>query len=418
MRHVKYSNKPLILNNSDFQTIMIKVIFPFRRKEEDLAKMNLLPSMLNYMNNKYKTENEFITAKKELYILNTSCFRRSVGKDGIFSFNMMIPDTKSLKVDMLEEQFEFFKNFIYNPKVDDNGFDEFELNREIKNLNMGIDNMFKNVESYHNYKLKDLVDDQGILSDSLVKHRELIDEVNSKNLYEYYLDVITNNTPLIAVFGNVDNDKINELCNKYLYLNKFDTEEFDVNLDFYLKPRGEVLRIDEESNFKDSFLTHVYKIKDMCEDDIVGLNLINDLLCSSSSRMLTKKLREENELVYSNRCNVFDNFGCFSISSLINKNNRDLCEEKMFEVIEDLKNIDNINDYLENIKERKRVNLVRILDNKFMLFEDHIVKEIGFDITSFEQYEKIVKVSAEDIVNLVNRFVLDTVYFLKEEENE
>ena len=91
---------------------------------------------------------------------------------------------------------------------------------------------------------------------------------------------------------------------------------------------------------------------------------------------------------------------------------------KILEVIEDLKNVELVTPLLENIKERKRLNLLRMLDDKFALLSDFIVEDLGFDDTIEELYNKSLKVTAEDIANFIDRLVLDTVYFLKEEEHE
>ena len=59
-----------------------------------------------------------------------------------------------------------------------------------------------------------------------------------------------------------------------------------------------------------------------------------------------------------------------------------------------------------------------MLDDKFALLSDFIVQDLGFDDTIEELYNKSLKVTAEDIAKFIDRLVLDTVYFLKEEEHE
>ena len=156
----------------------------------------------------------------------------------------------------------------------------------------------------------------------------------------------------------------------------------------------------------------------MCEDDIIYLGLIKSLLNSLSSRLLDKKLRDENDLIYSSKVISYDRFGSFEITALINKKNVELDKMKIQEVLEDLKNVELVTPLLENIKERKRLNLLRMLDDKFALLSDFIVQDLGFDDTIEELYNKSLKVTAEDIAKFIDRLVLDTVYFLKEEEHE
>lgn len=418
MKKITLKNKPVILKNTDFQTIIVQVMFTYKKEKKDLAHISLLPALLNYMNNKYKNESDFVLERKKLMILNTGVHRASFGDNGCFSFDMVIPDTYALGKDILDVQFSFFKEIIYNPRIENDGFLEFELEREINNIKRSINNVLKNMMSYHSYKVKKLIDDEGFLSENLIDNVNLLDEVTPQSIYDFYLRVIKNAKPIIYVFGNVDEKRINELCGKYLYLNKFNNTTTEIKINYFLKPRNIVNEVEENSIFKDSALSYIYKVKDMTENDIVYLNIIKDLLNSLSSRLLSKKLRDENDLIYSSKVLSYDRFGVFEITALINKDNVSLVKTKILEVIDDLKNIELITPLLENIKERKRLNLLRLLDDKNGLFGDFIVEDLGFDDTTESFYQKVKNVTAKEIVQFMDRLILDTIYFLKEEENE
>lgn len=419
MQKVKLKSTPVIYKNKDFQSIIVKVMFPFEEKIKDLAKIQLLPSMLNHMNNKYPSEELLQLERKRLYILGAGCSRSIIGTTGVFSFNLIIPDTDALGKDILEEQFEFFSELIYNPRIEDNGFSKFEFEREVNNLRLGISNALKNVRPYHQIKLRELVDDDTeVLSRDITRHQELIDGVTPSNLYDYYLDVIKNNQPVIYVMGNVDDEKINELCNKYLYRKKYTDKEYIANLYYYLEPREKVQEIEENSKFKDSVFSVVYKVKDMKQEDVILLNTLRNILTSLSSRLLGEKLRDESELIYSSRVVAYPHFGIFEITIYINKENITEVKEKLEEVIQEFKNEEVIGEALKNILERKRINLLRKLDDKYYLFEDFILKDLDIDKTAEEYFEMAKKVTAKDISNFVDRLVLDTTYFLKEGENE
>ena len=418
MNTITLKNKPVILKNTDFQTILIQVMFFYKKETNDLANINLLPALLNFMNNKYKTESEFALERKKLMILGTNVNKMSLGENGYYSFNMIVPDTYALGDDLLDEQFAFLKEFIYNPRVENGAFLQFEFEREKENIKRGIDNCLKNMMPYHSHRIKNLIDDEGYLSDTLINNQELLNEATPQSVYEFYLNNIKNNQPVIYVFGNVDENRINDLCNKFLYLNKFENTQKEYKLDYYLKPRDTVQTIEENSTFKDSAISYIYKVKDMNKNDIIVLNLIKDLLNSLSSRLLNKKLRDENDLIYSSKVVSYEHFGVFEITALINKDNVSIVKTKILEVIEDLKNEELVTPLLENIKERKRLNLLRILDDKYALLSEFVVSNLKLDDTLEVLYEKTKNITAKDISNFVNRLVLDTVYFLKEEEYE
>ena len=52
------------------------------------------------------------------------------------------------------------------------------------------------------------------------------------------------------------------------------------------------------------------------------------------------------------------------------------------------------------------------------VLSDEPIFHYTIDYTNEELYNKIKKVTASDIKNFIDRLILDTVYFLKEEEHE
>ena len=131
-----------------------------------------------------------------------------------------------------------------------------------------------------------------------------------------------------------------------------------------------------------------------------------------------KKLRDEEEIVYSAFSSSHIRAGTLFIDCYINKNNKDLAISKIKEVMNSLKDAEFIKPFLDNIVERSRLNLLRLLDDKNILLDEVVVKTLVFDITNIEKHEVIKNFSSEDISKFVERLVLDTVYFLEEEEHE
>jgi len=412
--------EPIIFENKDFQTIQIKVMFPFVEEIKDLAKIALLPSMLMYMNNNYPTEAEFQLEKKKNYILSTGCFQSTIGTTGCFAFSLNIPNNKLINDDYLEKQILFLKNMIYNPKVTNDAFDEFELEREKKSLNINIDNSLKNMGGYLAYRIRNIIDTENILSRNLIDNRHLIDEVNTSNLYEFYLDKIKNNKFVTFVMGDVENTNVIELLNKYFYSDIDNNESiFELDYEHFLEPKNkEVEFIEEEKDFKDSSISFIYKVKDMTCDDYLYLDILKGLLSSLSARLLSKKLRDENNLIYSHAVKNYKQFGVFEITAFINKDNKDLVIEKIYEVMNELKNTEIIEPLFNNLKERKRLSLIRILDDKYALFNDFIFYKLQISEVLKDSYERMSKITAEDLVKFMDRLELETIYFLKEEDHE
>lgn len=414
---INIQKKPYILNNKDFRTIQIHVMFPIKIKKETLAYINILPNMLQFMNNKYPSEDKFLLANKKLYILNNHCEYSRIGLNGFFTFDMIIPDTNSLKENLLEKQFSLFSEMIYNPLIENNCFTSFELKKEKKNILFDIDNSLKNIGTYQNLRLKEIIDEDNILSLNLARNTDLIEKVTPSNLYKYYKKIIINNSPIIFVMGNVDESKINKLCNKYLYKN-FKNKEINIKLDYFMNTRDKILEVTENSSFNNSCLSIVYKVKNANEFDYIYLNYVRDILTSISLGLLSKTLREDLEIVYSVKVQPYSRYGLLEIKAFINKNNMELAKNKIIEIVDSLKNPEVFKDELNNLIERQRLDVIEKKDNKYIIFDDYIYSTLNIDDTLEEYYEKYKNISCEDISNFVNRLVLDTIYLLKEKDHE
>ena len=417
MKTITIKNNPIIIKNDNFQTIQIHAIYPYQEEIKDLAKEILIPQMLMYMTEQYPTEGEFQKALKENYILSYFANQITIGTTACINFKLVIPDEQSLKQDVIEKQIQLFSNAIYHPKTVNQYFDSFEVNREKENLKLRMNSQEKSFKPYLNYTIAKLIDTGGIFSRDLKAHKELIEEITPKNLFEYYEQRIINNTPIIFIMGNIKKEKINPIIKKYFPIK----ENLTLTTDYihYLKPNKEKPQeIVEEKEFKDSALSFIYKVKNMQKEDSIMLGLIQSLLSSQSSRLLSKKLRHENNLIYSSAVNYYPNYGLLKITAYINPKNKDITQEKIVEVMENLKDKEMITPLIEKIKNRRRIDLIRSLDNKYDILNDKINKILGIDDTEQERYEKLKEKTAEDVYNFMDKLQLDTIYFLKEKSHE
>lgn len=417
MKTLTLPTKPIFIKNENFQTILINIIFPYQEKEEELAKQALLPAMLVYMTEKYPTEEVFQKQLKENYILSYSARQITIGTTAAFNFHLEIPDKKTLKKDVIEKQVELFSEAISHPKIENEGFDNFELKREKENLKLKIRNSEKSFKAYLSNQTAKLVDNEGIFSRNLKDHLSQIDEITPQNLYDYWKEKIKNNTPIIFIMGNVEEKEITPIIEKYFI--KYDKEYQTLETDYihYLTPyRTTPQKITEEKEFRDSAISLIYKVKDMKQEDNILLSLVHSLLTSLSSRLLNKKLRDEYNLIYSSEVTFFPNYGLLKITAYINPKNKDLVEEKIKEVLNSLKDENKITPLLEKIKERRRINLIRSLDNKYSIMNDNIFKTLKIDYTSEESYNLLKEKTAKDVAEFIDRLSLDTTYFLKESD--
>ena len=417
MKEITITN-PTLIKNENFETIIISVIFPYQEKIEELAKQALLPAMLMYMNEEYPTEEEFQKALKENYIVDYFAKQITVGTTNSFAFYLVIPDKLTLKKDYVEKQISFLEKCLYHPKLINKEFDNFELEREKENLLIKLKNTDKSFHAYQTKRLHKLVDNEGIFSRSLYDHQDLIEKLTSKELYKFYQEKIKNNHPLIFILGNIEKQTILPIIKKYFPTLK-EQETLKTNYRHYLNPfRITPQEIIEEKQFKDSSLSLVYKVENMKKEDTILLGLLKNILTSQSTRLLNKKLRDEYNLVYSSSATFYPNFGIFEITAYVNPKNKDLALEKILEVMNDIKQGKEIKSLIEKITRRRKTILIRSLDNKYSILTNEIYKKLDIAYTDKESYDLLTKVTEEDLLEFLSRLKLDTIYFLKEMQDE
>lgn len=417
MKEITITN-PTLIKNENFETIIITVIFPYQEKIEELAKQALLPAMLMYMNEEYPTEEKFQKALKENYIVDYFAKQITVGTTNFFAFYLVIPDKLTLKKDYIEKQISFLEKCLYHPKLINEEFDNFELDREKENLLIKLKNTDKSFHAYQTKRLHKLADNEGIFSRSLYNHQDLIEKLTSKELYKFYQEKIKNNHPLIFILGNIEKQTILPIIKKYFPTLK-EQETLKTNYRHYLKPfRITPQEITEEKHFKDSSLSLVYKVENMKEEDTILLGLLKNILTSQSTRLLSKKLRDEYNLVYSSSATFYPNFGIFEITAYINPLNKDLALEKILEVMNDIKQEKELRPLIEKIIRRRKTILIRSLDNKYSILTNEIYKKLDIAYTDKESYDLLTKVTEENLLEFLSRLKLDTIYFLKEMQDE
>ena len=401
-------------DNTDFRTIVTRIFFFFDSSPINNAYATILCDLLNQKNKDYPTEEELKIAKLERYVLSVGCRNDVFGTKSAIYFDLIIPNIKTLQEDYIEKQIQLLEGLIYRPYLKNNYFDDFDINR-IKNIiNTYIDNSYKDLYSYQDIRLRQLLDDNNqLLTIDITQHPELLDNITKEKLYDFYSTNILNNYSFAMSMGDIDEDKMVNLLNKYIIHKPL--KELDVEYYSYLKIRDEVLKINETGPFKDSSLTYIFKIKDCTKEDDLMLEVIHGLLSSQSSRLLGKKLRDEEELVYSTKVVPYNHFGMLGITAFINKNNKDIVGEKILEVVENLKNEELIKPLLNNLKERRKINLLSSLDSIYSIAENHFNRIFKIDDTLDEKYEKMLNITEKDVSSFIDRLVLDTIFFVEEE---
>ena len=84
----------------------------------------------------------------------------------------------------------------------------------------------------------------------------------------------------------------------------------------------------------------------------------------------------------------------------------------------DIKQEKELRPLIEKIIRRRKTILIRSLDNKYSILTNEIYKKLDIAYTDKESYDLLTKVTEEDLLEFLSRLKLDTIYFLKEMQDE
>ena len=201
MKELRFTNLPIVIENNNFDTIDFVIMFPYKNEFKHIFDLLLIKQLVTNTSLEFKTELEF---KKEILknmIINYSVRTIKYNKNLYLEFDLTVPSPKRVKSFSLQKAIDFFINNIYKPNIQEEGFNQYQFNREKDYIDRKIKNNNKQIYRYSYQQFIDICDENGILKNNIYNNLDLLEKTNSKDLYAYYKKLVINNEPLCFIYG-------------------------------------------------------------------------------------------------------------------------------------------------------------------------------------------------------------------------
>ena len=232
MKKLKLNSSPYIVKNTNYSTITFVIYYPYKYDKIHMYDLELINQLVMNYSYEYKSEQEFRKEKVKRLIIGFNCTIKTIHNNLFVIFTLTVPNPKIVKNFDIEDAFKFFYNTIYNPNIVNGEFDHNQFQREKEYIKFSIQNALKNISCDSYQRFIKYVDDIGDLKNNVYNNLELLEDSNPKSLYEYYKNIIINNSPVCIVYGDIDKDFIENLY--YKYFKKIENEIiFDIDYDTY-----------------------------------------------------------------------------------------------------------------------------------------------------------------------------------------
>ena len=397
------NTKPYVMNIKDVNRVYFHVFFPIKRDKKDrgnlLLNRRMLQNSCKYFNN--ATLNKVLD---ENYIIDYNVFLQSSVNYDLINFSLQIPKLGLIDEFDLNKVLKIFHDMIFEPFVTDDQFDEDFFNREKYYLIRKEDNFPNGLEDYSHEAYLHFTDPEekhDIFEESYLK---LLNEVNPKGAYNYYLNNIKNGTYYSIISGATDDTIVNT------FSELFKQEEKETTYEIQFEDIDEVSeyekKIDKTKYNQTKMYLH-YNVKDYeSSKDEVLFDQLYYFLHARENDLIFKKLRVDNNLIYQCTCSKRNSYAVYVIVVYLDKNDIDKAKELIKEVFNEILDESYYNECRERLLKALRYDLLDEEDDPFNDVSDFFNSLVGAGFNMKKRIELTEKIKFDEFKEFVNRVIL------------
>ena len=419
MDYTKLENKNYnlhVIQTDRFKTINVVVDFKRKLNKNEITLRNVLCNSILEGTHSIPSRRMLEIKTEELYDLTYRCGSCFSGKYTIISFGITYINPKYTENNMHEESFKFLSDLIYDINISEDGICKKNFDIAKKIVKDNIDTISENVSMYSQIRMLEEMDDS-IISYRNCGYIEDLNEINCKNLYEYYLDVINNDEVNIFIIGDIDLNTSKKLIEKYF---KFDSNKKQKGTHFFIPKisNDRVKFVSEKFNKEQSTLVVGFKIDKMTDFERRYVSSVyNYILGGSTESNLFKTVREENSLCYYITSSMQPLLNIGLIRAGINAKDYDRVKELIYKEIDNISEGNFEDSKIDNAKTTYISSLSDLEDNPRSIISLYGGMEYFKADDIDTRKKKIAKVTRDDIIEFSKKIHLSTIYLLEGNDN-
>ena len=414
---IKNGIKLHTIKTEKFKTNLIAVMLTTKLDRKNITKNALIPAVLRRGTKFMQTQEEINKKMEDMYGASFDCGLDKTGDNQILKFYMETVNNEFLPQDaenMIKSSIEKIFEIIFNPYLENGVFKKEYVEQEKENIKQIIDGK---IDSKARYALDRCIEEMyknepfGLYKFGYV---EDLKDINEKNLYEYYLELIKTCKIDIYISGIVDENiqniiKQNENIEK-LQERKPDFKEFEL----VKKENEEAKEIQESMEVTQGKLIIGLDVNILDKDARYKIMIYNSLLGGSANSKLFQNVREKASLAYTASSSYYRFKNNIFINCGIDIPNYQKALEIIKKQIEDMKNGDFTDEEIENAKNGIIASIKTIDDEQDTEITYYFGQELSGTKTSLEEYiENIQKINKADVLEVAKQISINTIYFLK-----
>ena len=411
------NNENIYFEQTDkYKTIAIGVMMFTPFKKEYLAEKTLLSSMMIKVNSEFPNEQEFNIHCQELYDMGISMRSGRIGRMGVVSLSLTVVNPLYLKekIDLLAEAVNLMKTILLKPH-----FTSELLEQEKRLLINELEGVYNNKNQYASQQFVKTMFKNELLSIKTTGEIEDIKNVTIDSLNKAYQEILTY-PRVFYVIGDVEKAKVEELFSDFTSYNTNSEINSDYFIDKETKEITEVTKVIEVQNINQSILYMGYRTNIRIDDSMYTAALLfTGMLGQFFHSSLFQVIREEHSLAYYVGSDYNPRKGNLAVIAGIDAKSYDEVIKLVNEIIDNYQK-GNFEDEILELTKKAYINQLKKQED----FPGSIINNIYTELANAkvlsldEKIQTINNITKEDIITVSKALTLDTIYFLKGDQNE
>ena len=404
------------IKTNKYKTNLMSVFLTSKLSRDDITKKALILTVLRRGTNNLKTQEEISKKLEELYGASFDCGIDKLGDKHVLKFYVESLNEQYLyqKEDILSQSLNILFDIVFNPLLENGAFKQEYIDEEKQNLRIIIEGQKDNKAAYATQRcIEEMYKEKpyGLYKYGYVEDLEKID---SKNLYEAYLDLIKSCKIDIFVSGDFDEKTLEEKVKSNQQISKLEPRKVE-----YLNEESESSNTQEENVVRENMQISQGKLNiglDVLSDNKSAVSVYNAILGGGANSKLFQNVREKASLAYSAGSIYIKPKSKIIIKTGIEHKNYEKALQIIKEQIDDMKNGKFSDEDIQHAKELIIASFKSMQDEQDSEISFYFGREIQKESKDIDkQIKEVSEVTKQNIVDVANKIKINTIFFLTRE---
>ncbi|MDP4109439.1 MAG: pitrilysin family protein, partial [Bacillota bacterium] len=408
-----------VISTNKFIAPCFSIQFLTTLQKEKAAANALLPSLLRRGCRKYPDMEKIAMQLNALYGSRIEPYVRKKGAVQSVGFVCdMVSDEAAGNEQVFRKTISLLEEIVLHPFASGDKFNKDYVTSERDNLIDRIEAQINDKRSYSKKRLFEIMCQNEPFGISELGDIESAKNITEQSSFEAYTDLLKNSQIELFYCGNKQIEEVqNAVSDTFSGLRGTNLEKITVSQNPEVK---EVKNVTESMDVLQGKLALGFRTPITAESrDFPALIVMNSLFGGSTSSKLFTNVREKMSLCYYASSVIEKLAGLITVSSGIEVKNFEIAREEILRQLEAVKKGDFKNEEFIAAKKSVLSAFKAILDSPVQLEDFQLSQAVGkLPYGPEELIFAVEKVSEKDVVASAEKVTLDTVYFLKGEEQK